>query len=350
MESIIDTINCLKNCTNGSEAGKLCRSLSSLPYGALSREEKDSLYDVISNNNYLTSRIKKFYYCSQGSDKPNDIVNLLCQLLLGEKWSNLNESGRKIYENMRFQNADFIIPFLEAKGKAAHCNPFIDKSSYISYPVTGLLYHANSASTSLDYIRRGYLYSRKYGDAYAHNAQTEQRSDSEDRKHDIYGDIFFDNGDIPTYTRKGISYYGPVTFVLGLDTLSDHLVRITKSNPIKVNWSEKKYSDIYFSQKELQSTDSDFSTNTQWHTTLFACDVLPLKGNLKAIYLQHFPTNNPGKDNQAKDKEDRLFDAISSALKNAGLNIPVIMRPILCTPVDEQMYSTRSVNRLWDIP
>jgi len=122
---------------------------------------------------------------------------------------------------------------------------------------------------------------------------------------------------------------------------------------VSIQWlplllDKKSYSDRYFSREELISTDSDFSTNAQWHTTLFNCDTLPLKGNLKAIYLQHFPTNDPVNYYIAKDREMHLISAISDALRDSDIHVPVIMRPILCKPVKEEYYSTKSVDSLWD--
>ena len=57
------------------------------------------------------------------------------------------------------------------------------------WPYIGRLYHANSVPTALDYISRGYIYSRQKGDEF--NKQTAQRSDELDKALGIYNDIFY---------------------------------------------------------------------------------------------------------------------------------------------------------------
>lgn len=69
-----------------------------------------------------------------------------------------------------------------------------------SWPYVGRLYHANSAPTSFDYIRRGCIYSRQKGEGFG--VQTAQRSDNLDKKLGIYNDIL-GNMNIPMANDEG---------------------------------------------------------------------------------------------------------------------------------------------------
>ena len=106
------------------------------------------------------------------------------------------------------------------------------------------LYHANTVGTSITFLNQKSLLSRKY---VAENAlfQTEQYSDSKDKKFDIWDGIFLDAVDIHTEFRRR-NLYGPFLFSFNLDVIKSDLintVRVTKVNPVhwKSNQSEKDW-------------------------------------------------------------------------------------------------------------
>ncbi|MCR5637474.1 MAG: hypothetical protein K6F97_01305, partial [Lachnospiraceae bacterium] len=80
-----------------------------------------------------------------------------------------------------------------------------------NYPACDRLFHANSVKTSINFIRRMALFSRKFGEE--RNLQTVQNSDVIDKEFGVWNDIFFDNVDIPYKSGNNVSAYGPVMFV-----------------------------------------------------------------------------------------------------------------------------------------
>lgn len=94
------------------------------------------------------------------------------------------------------------------------------------------LYHANTVLTSLTFINNRSLLSRGYVESNNLN-QTPQSSDNEDKKYDVWNDVFLDGKDFSTYFNKP-NHYGPVLFVMKLDLLNSpsfSKVLVTKSNP-----------------------------------------------------------------------------------------------------------------------
>lgn len=107
------------------------------------------------------------------------------------------------------------------------------------------LYHANTISTSITYLKEKNLLSRKYADDNNLN-QTEQYSDELDKKYGIWDDIFLDALDIHEYLRRP-NLYGPFLFSFNLELLNSGIVsfiRITKKNP--VNWKDGETEDDWY--------------------------------------------------------------------------------------------------------
>lgn len=94
------------------------------------------------------------------------------------------------------------------------------------------LYHANTTTTSISFIKAGGLLSR--GDVVKNGLiQTEQSSDSIDQSFDVWSDIFLDTTDLhKLFSRQ--NRYGPILFVFEIEFLlnSEIEVWITKNNPI----------------------------------------------------------------------------------------------------------------------
>jgi hypothetical protein len=95
------------------------------------------------------------------------------------------------------------------------------------------LYHANTVTTSVSFVRQGALLSRGYCEDNG-IPQTPQCSDDKDKKYGVWHSVFLDRIDIHRDLQKP-NNYGPVLFVMSIDFLLDHpdhtQCRVTKSNP-----------------------------------------------------------------------------------------------------------------------
>ncbi len=108
------------------------------------------------------------------------------------------------------------------------------------------LYHADSVTTSCSLLKRGYLLSRGELEK-SHLPMTEQQSDAQDMKFDIWYDVFVDAVDIHARI-KARNLYGPVLFCIDASVLTKggiSSIRVTKSNPLYWKNSLPK-SDRYF--------------------------------------------------------------------------------------------------------
>jgi hypothetical protein len=105
------------------------------------------------------------------------------------------------------------------------------------------LHHANTVATSCTFLENAALLSRGYVENHG-LTQTPQGSDALDRQYGIWDGVFLDHVDIHHRggRRKGPNQYGPVLFVLELDSLlllpSATDIRVTKTNPI--HWTDKQ--------------------------------------------------------------------------------------------------------------
>lgn len=113
------------------------------------------------------------------------------------------------------------------------------------------LYHANTVATSTSFILAGGLLSR--GDVERRNIfQTPQSSDIDDRKFDVWDDVFLDTEDLHKKFRRQ-NKYGPVLFKFDIGfLLKDDLdVWITKSNPIYWREAQEAEERYFKSVSEL---------------------------------------------------------------------------------------------------
>jgi hypothetical protein len=94
------------------------------------------------------------------------------------------------------------------------------------------LYHANSVLTSLTFIQQNSLLSRAFVQKNG-LLQTPQKSDEEDKKFNVWDDVFLDGLDLhKKYSRP--NNYGPVLFALKLELLqapSLPPLLVTSNNP-----------------------------------------------------------------------------------------------------------------------
>ena len=222
-----------------------------------------------------------------------------------------------------------------------------DAETGVAIPLCDGLYHANSVSTSISYIRHKMIYSRQYGDRVFTEEQTEQWSDETDVSDGVYNDLFFDNCDIRAMTGKH-SAYGPITFVFDEIILrnSELDVKITKANPVNVDdFGAMNFEDKYFtSLQELEEVASNavfpFRTNFGYHTTIRNQEYLPLeKYKLKYILVER---------NQVEEVSQRVKECLINELHRAGLGeIPVIIRPDVADV--ESINTSAPLEVLWRI-
>lgn len=115
-------------------------------------------------------------------------------------------------------------------------------------------HHANTISTAITFIEENGLMSRGCVERGA-LIQTYQSSDEDDKKFDVWDDVFIDIVDLHGHFPRQ-NLYGPVLFKLSIDfLLEDNLdVWVTKNNPIYWN-SETNYDDKYFADiNEIEPT------------------------------------------------------------------------------------------------
>ena len=209
------------------------------------------------------------------------------------------------------------------------------------WPYIGRLYHANSVPTALDYISRGYIYSRQKGDEF--NKQTAQRSDELDKALGIYNDIFFDTSDIPYCVGTNTSAYGPIMFVLKPQVIKGKRIRVTKLNPFVEN--NLTYDSLYYSDVDgIKAGINDggttrFLMNTMHHTTIYNTETIPLKGNLEAIYIERHRSGDR--------RELKLRDRLRRELDKNGLKDVEIAIREMAPKVDNFVYAN-DYNVLWN--
>ena len=152
--------------------------------------------------------------------------------------------------------------------------------------------------------------------------QTSQISDNDDKKYDVYYDIFFDSVDIHKRTNK-LNHYGPLTFVYDLDvidSLPEGSVKITKKNPI--HWTEDMCdNEKYFT--DVNELEFCFQKgNFGQHITLI-CQHHPVSFD----YLCKIILDNP---NLRSDKDRRILNNsrfyIAKTLEKYGVMVPLVNR------------------------
>lgn len=214
-----------------------------------------------------------------------------------------------------------------------------------------LFYHANSVSTSIEFVKNKKIFSRDFGESNGFK-QSEQKSDGVDRDFDIYNDIFFDNSDI---AQRITSAYGPITFVLKADEILDSEVevKITKSNPVSWEEGEDYFEGLEELAKEIKHPKNyKFSYNHGYHTTLKKCPTISLTPeNLEKIYIE----NDKNIKNLDKllgkglvPSSDFIKNKFEEILSSVGLSeIPVIIRDVNEGKEVENLTYSTSLENLW---
>jgi len=160
--------------------------------------------------------------------------------------------------------------------------------------------------------------------------QTAQRSDAEDKKFNVWDDVFVDGIDVHQKYKKANSY-GPILFVLKLDLLlspSCPKLLICKNNP----WFWKNddvLSDRYYS--DFEEFDKDYLTNKMLDARLMITFRNPEKNIKLSKFLRIVVIDKPAtlfwSEGEKKIVAEVSFDRILTALKGNSLgHIPLKYR------------------------
>lgn len=283
------------------------------------------------------SGVRDFYYKilrnytgpqSENINKVAEIVfiidnQLICKFLIEEKQKLVNLSN---YSNRTWHDEEYDMDISICDG----------------------LYHANSVSTAVSYIRNKKMYSRAYGEVYFNSCQTSQWSDESDVRDGVYNDLFFDNCDIRSITGKH-SAYGPVTFVFDESILTGSIfdIRITKVNPVNVsNFGALDVRDRFFTSieelyEEANSAQFPFRTNFGHHTTIWDMPYMEMyAGTLKYILVER---------NSDIEKSIQVKNLLLEELRKLHWNdIPVIIRQNVGR--EDDIRTAASLEELWRLP
>lgn len=192
------------------------------------------------------------------------------------------------------------------------------------------LYHANTVGTSVTFIENRALLSRDFietNDLY----QTEQKSDKEDKKFDVWDHIFLDGADLhKKYNRA--NKYGPVLFRMNLELLispSIQEVYITKSNPWYWNSSTTLENKFY---SNIDDVKSDYLTGSKLDSQIMFTFRNPEKEIKLNKYLHSIGIDKPKllvniASGGQKTVGDYAEDTLKECLENSGLgHIPILTR------------------------
>ncbi len=127
-------------------------------------------------------------------------------------------------------------------------------------------FHANTLTTSLTFLEKKGLMSRGLVETKG-LSQTEQSSDVDDKKFDVWNDVFLDIVDLHGHFPRQ-NLYGPILFKFSIEFLKEDSLEIwvTKNNPI--NWKESdSMKEKYFQDvNELQEKWDDYEIQRKMFT------------------------------------------------------------------------------------
>lgn len=199
------------------------------------------------------------------------------------------------------------------------------------------LYHANTVLTSLTFLNHKALLSRGYVDIN-NLTQTEQESDSEDKKFNVWDDIFLDGIDLHKKYKKA-NNYGPILFVMKLDLLqapSLPPLLVTKNNP----WywkDEDSWEDRYFKNPEeikIKYLAAGQLDSRIMFTFRSPGTFIKLNKYLREVIVDRPTIIVDFKSGEKKNIGDHTYEKIREALDNNSLgHIPMRFRH-----VDDNFY------------
>lgn len=184
------------------------------------------------------------------------------------------------------------------------------------------LHHANSVLTSCQFLRQNAFLSR--GTVERRKLfQTTQSSDADDRKFNVWFDVFTDSVDI--HARSGRpNVYGPVLFIINVEALRKTWtgrIWITKANPIR--WSGLSEEERWFRSIEEIEADFQYGTFEQMIVFRHCGGELPFKDAVTEIILDDPKIRTPKNDVELYSV---AFGALQLASFEGGLSIPILRR------------------------
>lgn len=190
------------------------------------------------------------------------------------------------------------------------------------------LYHANTVATACTYIENGGLLSRGAVEHLNLN-QTPQSSDEDDKRFDVWNDIFLDSIDLHgKFPRQ--NYYGPVLFKFNLDLLKDSNLpelHITKDNPIRWN-DDMSTSDKYFQNINEFKKNYKLGSYKEMITLKNTLEILPFNNYLVEIIL-----DNPMVLIENESLREKAKDALNDAIKKSSYDYSKVTKTIRkCNP------------------
>jgi hypothetical protein len=197
------------------------------------------------------------------------------------------------------------------------------------------LHHANSVLTSCQFLRKKALLSR--GTVWDLGLQqTTQYSDEIDRRYSVWYDVWADGVDIHDRASR-INKYGPVLFVLSLEklrTVGTGRIWVTKLNP--TNWAGTNREDRWFQSKQDLQDNYVYGTFEQMVVFRHCGGVLPIDDCLEKIVL-----DEPNRDFEGFDLASTAYGALTLAMSDSGLQVPVEIRECAARCTCQAHYGDR---------
>lgn len=179
------------------------------------------------------------------------------------------------------------------------------------------LYHANAVITSLTFIEnKGLMPKGLVNDNKLLCA--DQDTDYNDKKVNIYYDIFFDTTDVHNET-KNVNDYGPVLFVFNVDMLAkldNSEVKITRINPIYWNNNmsdEEKYLNCDEIAKQMKKGDFNNQVTIRNFNDILNFD-----------YLKEIIIDDPGIENELLLKN--AMTELKARMELENISVPLQIR------------------------
>jgi hypothetical protein len=180
------------------------------------------------------------------------------------------------------------------------------------------VFHANSVTTSLTFLRQRAFVSRGFAEAKG-LPQTPQYSDAQDKQVGVWNDVFVDTDDYHHRIRR-LNQYGPVVFGIRSEILAelpkDSDVLVTKSNPTK--WAHgQTTADRYYQSREELTGELTRGTFDQMITIRTPGAVLPFDRHLVSLVV-----DDPGQLlDTGRDACTASIALLDQASMEAGLSI-----------------------------
>ncbi len=147
-------------------------------------------------------------------------------------------------------------------------------------------FHANTLTTALTFIENNGLLSRGLVEKLGLN-QTIQSSDDDDKRFDVWDDVFVDTTDLHGYFPRQ-NLYGPILFKFNIEFLLENTldIWITKNNPIYWN-STLTNQDKYFQDIDDLKMNWDVFDRQRKMFTIRKSDKPILFNNLEKIIVDN---------------------------------------------------------------